>query len=301
MPPASPNDIEGEPRLVLAKSISNCSTNYSRVLEIAHILHSSLVAEEIIRHFSIEISKDIALDGLIFANASENFEVHLGSIEHHTLEYTLTLHDAQLGQLQLSRETPFSQAEITTLEDFTTALVYPLHNAFIYTQALRSSFQDPLTGISNRAALEHDLERECSLARRTSTPLSLLLVDIDHFKQVNDNRGHQSGDLTLKTAAAVIRDSTRGSDMLYRYGGDEFLIILASTLADGARLVAERIRESIEAMTLHGDKDPFCITTSIGIATFDDNDDSHTLIRRTDQALYQAKHNGRNQIQLAKD
>lgn len=299
MPPVSPRATRETPPSTSAKSIANSNKNYSRVLEVSHILHSSLVAEEILRQFSIEISKQVALDGLIFVNSSEKLEAHIGIGEQHSLEYTITLHDTRLGQLQLSRKQPFTDTEIATLEDFTTALVYPLHNAFSYARAIRSSFLDPLTGASNRAALEHDLERECALAHRTDTPVSLLLLDIDHFKSVNDRWGHQSGDKALKMVAGAIAESTRGTDMLYRYGGEEFLVILACTPAEGARLVAERIRKNIEAMQIDCNKGQFSITASIGVSTLNADDDNHSLIRRADEALYQSKHGGRNQIKLA--
>lgn len=294
MPPVSSGNMQDALPATSTKSAAMAGGNYSRVLEVSHILHSSLVADEILRQFSIEVSKDVRIDGLIFVNADEQLEVQIGEAERHSLEYTITLHDNRLGQLQLSRSLPFSEAEIIALEDFTTALVYPLHNAFSYARAIRSSFQDPLTGVSNRAALQHDLERECSLATRNSTPLSILLLDIDHFKNVNDQRGHQAGDIALKKVAESIADSTRGSDMLYRYGGEEFLVLLACTPDEGAALVAERIRKNIETSIIDVDEGSFKVTASIGISTLNEDDDTHSLIRRADEALYRAKHDGRN-------
>lgn len=299
MPLHSSDTLRGKLPSVAEMPVADSSINYSRVLEVSHILHSSLSADEILRQFSIEISKEVILDGLIFTNADEQVEIQIGTGERYTLEYTLTLHDTWLGQMQLSRKEPFTEAEISILEDFSTTLVYPLHNAFSYARAIRTSFQDPLTGASNRAALQHDLERECALARRTNTPLSLLLLDIDNFKSVNDNWGHQSGDLALKEAATIVSKSTRGSDMLYRYGGEEFLVILACTPAEGATLFAERIRKNIAALQVDGETGCFGITTSIGVSTLNEKDDTTTLVRRADEALYQAKRAGRNLVKLA--
>lgn len=276
--------------------INNNGDNYGRVLELSHILHSSLIAEEILLKFSIEIAKNVTLDGLNFTNANEQLDIQIGTEEQHNLDYSITLHDTLLGRLQISRKQPFSEIEITTLEDFTTALAFPLLNAFNYAQAIRSSFLDTLTGASNRAALQHDLERECAIARRTGTPVSLLLLDIDHFKSVNDNWGHQCGDQALQAAAAAITESIRGSDKLYRYGGEEFLVIMASKTAEGAKLVAERTRKNIESMQIDSHKGRFSITTSIGVSTLNKGDDCHALIRRADEALYQAKRAGRNQV-----
>ena len=281
---------------VAAASGSRIDSNYNRVLEVSHLLHSSLEAEEILHKFTTEVSRDISIDGLIFVNSDEQLEVHIGNLKRHSLEYTITLHDSRLGQLKMSRVKPFSDTEITALEDFTTALIYPLHNAFRYARAIRLSFQDPLTGISNRAALQNDLEREVALASRSSSPLSLLLLDIDHFKQINDQHGHQSGDQALKAVASSITNSIRGSDMLYRYGGDEFLVLLACTPAEGAERVAEGIRSNIETLLIDSDKNHFNISASIGVSTLCEGDNTESLVRRADEALYQAKHDGRNLV-----
>lgn len=282
-----------------AAAIIDSGKNYNRVLQLSEKLHRSLVAEEILQQFFVEVSVVITLDGLRFDNKDELLEVSLGNAQKHSLKYSLTLHGVGLGDLQLTAKRAFTETEINTLEDFITALVYPLNNAFNYARAVRTSFQDALTGAGNRAALERDLDRECSLARRTKMPLSVLMLDLDKFKHVNDNWGHQCGDDVLKSTASTILESTRGSDMIYRYGGEEFLLILACTPSDGARLVAERIRKDIASMTLDIDEGQFSITASLGVSTLNEGDNTNSLIRRADEALYQAKSEGRNQVQLA--
>ena len=292
---APQNNLQSIP----AAAIIDSGKNYNRVLQLSEKLHRSLVAEEILQQFFVEVSVVVTLDGLRFDNKDELLEVSLGNAQKHSLKYSLTLHGVGLGDLQLTAKRAFTETEINTLEDFITALVYPLNNAFNYARAVRTSFQDALTGAGNRAALERDLDRECSLARRTKMPLSVLMLDLDKFKHVNDNWGHQCGDDVLKSTASTILESTRGSDMIYRYGGEEFFLILACTPSDGARLVAERIRKDIASMTLDIDEGQFSITASLGVSTLNEGDNTNSLIRRADEALYQAKSEGRNQVQLA--
>ncbi len=280
--------------------VCNSIQNYGRVLEVSHLLHSSLLPEQILELFIVEVSKDVHLDGLLFTNNNEELDIRIGISARHCLEYSLALNDVRLGKLQLTRNEPFTNREITVLEEFTSSLIYPMRNAFNYLHAIRSSYQDPLTGVSNRAALEHDLERECALARRSQSPLSILLMDIDHFKKVNDRWGHLYGDSALKTVAGTASKCLRGSDMLYRYGGEEFLILLANTSSESAMLVAERIRSNIEATELSCDNLTFNITASIGIATLNETDNSNSLIHRADSGLYQAKCDGRNQVRFTK-
>lgn len=297
--PVKATTMQNNPQSASAPAIIDSGENYKRVLEVSEKLHRSLVAEEILRQFFSEVSALIKLDGLSFKNTGEQLEVDLGGTQKHSLKYSLTLHDVSLGDLHLSAKKPFTESEINALEDFISALFYPLNNAFNYARAVRSSFQDALTGAGNRAALERDLERECSLARRTKMPLSVLMLDLDNFKQVNDSWGHQCGDAVLKSTATTLFESTRGSDMIYRYGGEEFLLILACTPSEGARLVAERIRKDIASVSLDNDEGQFSITASLGISTLNEGDNTKSLIRRADEALYQAKASGRNQVQQA--
>jgi two-component system cell cycle response regulator len=158
------------------------------------------------------------------------------------------------------------------------------------------SARDGLTGLYNRRELEKRLQEETQRARRYSHPYSVLMLDIDHFKDVNDRYGHQTGDDVLVTVADLVRLTVRPVDLVSRYGGEELAVILPETDASGARLVAERIRRTIEeSLTTTSQGDTIHVTVSIGLATFPrDSATGAGLVYAADQALYAAKVDGRN-------
>jgi diguanylate cyclase (GGDEF)-like protein len=158
------------------------------------------------------------------------------------------------------------------------------------------AYIDPLTQTNNRASFNDSVKREISLAKRHGKSLSVIFLDIDHFKAINDQHGHVCGDITLTAAAKWIKEKTRDSDVIYRIGGEEFVVLLSDTCLDGAKLLAERIRMTIEAHTLAYDMATIKITASMGVASLRDDDTDDSFIKRADDALYKAKKNGRNQV-----
>jgi len=160
------------------------------------------------------------------------------------------------------------------------------------------SVRDGLTGLYNRRELEKRLQEETQRARRYSHPYSVLMLDIDHFKDVNDRYGHQTGDDVLVTVADLVRLTVRPVDLVARYGGEELAVILPETDESGARLVAERIRSTVEeSLTTTSQGDTIHVTVSIGLATFPrDSATGAGLVYAADQALYAAKVDGRNLV-----
>jgi diguanylate cyclase len=153
---------------------------------------------------------------------------------------------------------------------------------------------DSLTGLSNRRAFDDELRRRVNEWERKRTPLTLIILDIDHFKKFNDTHGHQVGDEVLRTVAKTLRNQAREMDLPCRYGGEEFAVILPATEIAGACVVAERIRRAVEAsVTVYADK-TLKVTCSLGLAQITPSDDSSSLIRRADDALYASKNAGRN-------
>lgn len=159
----------------------------------------------------------------------------------------------------------------------------------------RRSLTDPLTGLANRSLINLQLPRELARVARNGQPLSLLLLDIDHFKRVNDQFGHQLGDRCLQHVAACLRDSVRSSDYLARWGGEEFLILCPGSDSQQALLLAERIRHTLQQQPAPTGQQQ---TVSIGIASHLPGDDADSLLRRADEAMYRAKHNGRDGVVL---
>ncbi|NWA87103.1 diguanylate cyclase [Pseudomonas sp. D8002] len=157
---------------------------------------------------------------------------------------------------------------------------------------------DALTGLANRRTLDQRLRLEWDRAQRSAEPLTVLMIDVDHFKAFNDRHGHQGGDEALRTVAQVIEGNIRRpADLAARYGGEEFAVVLPHTDSQGARVIAEHIRSSVEHLPrVSGDTVP--ITVSIGLSTWTKNSRTtlEELLLNADQALYEAKHTGRNRV-----
>lgn len=161
------------------------------------------------------------------------------------------------------------------------------------------SSTDALTGVANRLAFDATLEREWSKASKTGETLSLLMIDLDHFKRVNDTYGHPFGDRCLQEAArALERSVRRGGDTVFRYGGEEFAVLLSETDIDGAARTATRCLENVRAVVLLNEKEEVALTCSIGIALQAPRPDSDraALVQAADGALYKAKREGRNRV-----
>jgi diguanylate cyclase (GGDEF)-like protein len=167
-------------------------------------------------------------------------------------------------------------------------------------EAERRAQTDPLTGVLNRRSLVERLEAAGVRARARGLPISILFIDLDHFKLINDSYGHQAGDACLRAVIGPIQAELRQSDVIGRYGGEEFVVILSSADAAAARPIAERIRGRVEEVIVDGFGAAIRMTCSIGIAASDaEGTWGETLIARADEAVYVAKRSGRNQVRMA--
>jgi diguanylate cyclase (GGDEF)-like protein len=159
---------------------------------------------------------------------------------------------------------------------------------------MAESLTDPLTGLGNRRKFDQELARRFAQWRRVGTPLTLVLVDVDHFKRVNDEHGHAAGDAVLHDVAQVLIECVREMDVVARYGGEEFGLILPGTTLDEARPVAERVRGAIAGRTFQYSGRELLITVSAGLAEAMLTNDVEVLVARADAALYSAKDGGRD-------
>ncbi|WP_259399302.1 GGDEF domain-containing protein [Pectobacterium carotovorum] len=174
-----------------------------------------------------------------------------------------------------------------------------LGSLFDEVQKLESG-KDTLTLLLNRRFLPTILRHEISQAMHSNTSLSIAMIDIDHFKTVNDTYGHAAGDNILKRVAEILYESTRNSDYVFRYGGEEFMIVLIETPKVAAHTIIERLRKKIQDHPIHlQNGESVTMTISAGIAVYSGHPDYECLIKAADDALYQAKANGRNRIEYA--
>ena len=158
---------------------------------------------------------------------------------------------------------------------------------------------DHLTRIYNRRFLMKELDREMRLARMNMTFFSIIILDIDYFKSVNDSYGHQNGDLVIIAVAELVQNKMRGRDLVARYGGEEFVVLMPETSLNAAVRIAERLRTSVREISFSSPMENLTITISLGVATFLPGivDDSDSLIRHADKALYRAKNSGRDRVE----
>lgn len=269
------------------------------MLGVAAVLQTTLDLERMLALFLKETTQRVPVSGLDYRNAQEGIELSLGTRANQVHRCPLAVENQPLGEVSFMRREPFAEDEIHRLEYLLRGLRYPLRNALLYRAALRSAHTDPLTGLYNRAAMESALQREIDLARRHDTPLSLIMLDIDQFKSINDQHGHELGDYALRAFAQCASRAIRRSDGLFRYGGEEFVILLHNTPELGALKLAERICRCIRSQHYVCGNVTLNMTVSAGVARLLKNEDERSLLARADAALYQAKISGRDRVLIA--
>lgn len=241
---------------------------------------------------------DLALgDGLTFADTNGR-TIELGERRHHSARYDITLEQQKIGTLSLCRRKRYSESDLMVIEQAIGHLAPCLRNAAEVAELKRLVRSDALTGLGNRPSLDEWLQRELARARRHGSPLSVMMIDVDHFKELNDRFGHITGDRILCGIATVLGTSTRASDLAFRYGGDEFTVLMPHTDIAGAERAATQIRANLarmpaEALGLNAAAETPRPDVSVGIATYRHDDDEVSLLTRADQMLYEAKARGR--------
>jgi len=272
---------------------------YLKILQLSDLLSRHLTLKEIVSVFSMDINALVPHDSYRYVCEQLKQPLKHGKIERHSLHYRLTIQQMNLGELTLYRKHPFSANEVCQFEDLLCSLVYPLKNALMYQSAVTSAYRDPLTTINNRAAMDKLLPREVRLAKRHDQRLALMVMDMDGFKKINDNCGHDMGDQVLQSVASTIQNSLRDTDMLFRYGGDEFVCALPHTDVQGAIDVAERILAGIKKTDWEDCPEANHVGMSIGLSTLQAGDDYKRFFKRVDQAMYRAKESGKHRFVVA--
>lgn len=268
-------------------------------LRLTQRLQRTLDVQALLQFFCQEIAHLVPCDSTSYQNIAENLGYSYGTKGNHICQYKLELEGQYLGDLVCTRNIPFGEQDLLVIESLTAALIYPLRNGLMYQQAINMALQDSLTGIGNRKALEKAITREQKLIERYGTPFSMLMIDIDFFKKINDEHGHHAGDIALQCVSQTIADVIRQSDEIFRYGGEEFVVLLNNSDINSAAMMAERIRVAIEKAETICKANNIKMTVSIGVANFKKQECMDHLFDRADKALYSAKNSGRNQVCIA--
>jgi diguanylate cyclase (GGDEF)-like protein len=224
-----------------------------------------------------------------------------------TLELVVPLHAGgrSLGALDLRIREPLPEEDVKVIELLAAAAAVALQNAHLYQETQRLATTDPLTGLSNYRHFHELLNLEVQRARRMDYPIGLVLMDLDHFKTVNDRHGHPTGDIALRLVAEQLRTRLRRTDVVGRLGGEEFGAILPGASLREVAVVGEKVRRAVEELPpLRGGMTSAAtpVTLSVGGASLPAAVvDADVLVSRADQALYRAKRSGRNQVCLWND
>lgn len=272
-----------------------------QTLKLAGLLQTSLEIDNVLNFFLQSAQQIVNFDAAHYSNEEQELNLKYGKIQRHRCSYRLRLAGEFLGELVFTRRRRFAEQEMEHLENLMGQLIFPLRNAIWYQRALKAAKIDNLTGAHNRTALDEVIEREVNLSLRHESALSMLIFDIDHFKQVNDNYGHATGDDVLRECVECSRHALRSSDVLFRYGGEEFVVLLPGVDSHGVELAAERLRRIIEKHAFTSRQGTVPITISIGTSTIGLHDTATNMLERADKALYRAKHAGRNRVICSKE
>lgn len=258
------------------------------------MLQTTLDLENMLNLFHQESRQTFDHCGLVYTNESQQLQLSVGSVDLHSCSYRLITQRDNLGEIVLYHDTRFCPAGLEIIESLLGTLLCPLRNALQYRIALNASMTDALTGAGNRLAMMTNLEHELNVARRYQHELSLLVIDIDKFKKINDTQGHAAGDNVLQQMVRLVKKVNRNTDLCYRYGGEEFVVILSKTDKYGAIVIAERLREAVAGIRICGESGPLHLTVSIGATSYGDGDTKEDLLSRADKAMYKIKNQGGN-------
>lgn len=231
---------------------------------------------------------------------------HRNGVPFSVLLLPLVVAGETVGVAQFERDTPqsYSQRDVSRVQPLASQAAATIANVRMHMDVYNQAVTDALTGLFNRRHMQSVLADERRRAERYGHVLSLIMLDVDGFKNYNDTYGHPQGDVLLKQLAEILRENVRNVDIVGRYGGEEFIIVMPETSKDEAFYTAERLRNAVADSVFPGhagDVDSIVRKSiSLGVASFPiDTDDAHTLVSKADQALYRAKHAGRNRTVLA--
>ncbi|WP_113906365.1 GGDEF domain-containing protein [Aliidiomarina celeris] len=273
-----------------------CSERFQRDGKLSERLQTTLDIEQLLALYGKEVRDSLAIDSLTFAADELVFAV-FGYVEQKPQHNAAIYADGEyLGQLVYSKHSGFSAADKKQLNTFHQQLIFPLRNAMRFARVRRQAMHDHMTGVGNRLLMSEQLTRAAETKRRNNLSYMLMLLDLDGFKTVNDTAGHAKGDRILQRFAEVIKRALRAYDGVYRYGGDEFVLLLQDADKHSAQHVYDRIQNGVAGDALLTEYNIGC---SAGAVELNPTQDENTLLARADNALYEAKQSGKGRLCFA--
>ena len=295
--PSIPRSVSNSEKLTtLAQAHKNWNETPDVLTRLTRRLSMTLTLEKQLGMLAEELASIIDFDCMTYRHqiASRDFVYATGIGGPHRCDYRLNLEGQFYGSLTFSRRKRFSEEELQGIELILSAAICPIRNACQYILVEQAALTDALTGVGNKRAMNDALERTISLGNRHGQQHSLILCDLDHFKAINDEHGHVVGDHVLQLAAKELQKAVRNSDEIYRYGGEEFAILLPQTNEADAKAVADRVRQFMATIRVNCGNKTINVTTSCGVAMRLEDEGSSQWLARADEALYRAKDGGRD-------
>ncbi|WP_440906440.1 GGDEF domain-containing protein (plasmid) [Catenovulum sp. SX2] len=271
-------------------------SDFSSFASLTERLHSSLDLQRIVQIFADEVAKYVQISGIRIQTEATSVQTERfveGIYEHIT---ELHINQKSVAILTYASYREFENQDLRLLQSLQNKLTMPVYNGLQYFLLQQQTVKDHLTQLGNRAGFDEQFEMAIARTQRDEQPLTLLVIDLDNFKRANDTYGHEMGDEVLKTFAKILRRCIRRSDLAFRFGGDEFAILLNNAEEDIAMRVASRIQSLVtQSAIMHQCQ----VSSSIGCAAWEYSETSKQLFRRADSALYHAKDCGKNQLKCA--
>jgi len=269
-----------------AKTLTNTIFDKSKTLALVSQLQTTLDIDELIKMFAAQAARYVDFSGLYFKSPNLNKTLRGSRKAKQERRFDLRIGSNFIGTLSYGINSPISLTNHKVLEQLHQCLLHPLNNAIAYYQAMQLAMQDALTGLGNRRHFDEQLKRAMHNANRHHSLVGLVLGDLNKFKAINDNYGHAVGDFVLKEFASILRQCVRDSDSLFRFGGDEFAIIVENANETALAIIETRINQ---ALSNNASLAKYQLGCSLG-STFMNRADSETsLFERADETLYRKK------------
>jgi len=251
-------------------------------------LQTTLDLSRVLEIFATEAAKYVKFSGLYFQNQTLSKSLAGSKKAKQERQFELKLNDEFIGTLSYGINSPISMYHYQELKRIHQILLHPLNNALKYHQAMQLAMQDSLTNLGNRRYFDEQLKRAMHNANRNQGQVGLVLGDLNKFKVINDTYGHSTGDQVLQQFAHVLRTCIRDSDSVFRFGGDEFAIIVEHATEYALDIIQTRVDKALKTNALLA---KYKVTCSLGTTFMNRADNEHTLFERADQALYRQKMN----------